>query len=259
LDLRLYFRVLWRFRVIVAAGFLLACVLTFFSVARVSFTGGSPTVSYRQAETWKATVLFFVTEKGFPYGYTVLPYNPPTTSGGATGGSGAATSSPVPRFATPGTFSGLAVYYAPFVQSDAFQAMLRKRTHIRGVVAAQAVVDIHLLPQPYVDLFAYAAKPGDAVRLANTASSVFQQYVLRQEVANRIPVGKRVELEVLSQAHQAAIYSPRKKTLPIVIFLTVMLAAVGLAFVLENLRPRVRTVGSSEDEAQQNVAARRTA
>jgi hypothetical protein len=258
LDLRLYFRVLWRFRVIVAAGFLVACALAFFSYARVSFAGGSPKITYRQAETWRATVLFFVTQKGFPYGYTVLPYNPPSISGGAAGGSGGAATGLVPRFATPLTFTQFAVYSAPFVQSDAFLAMLRKRTHIKGVVAAQAVVDTHLLPQPYVELFAYASEPGDAVRLANTASGVFRQYVLEQDVANGIPASKRVELQVLSQARNAVIFSPRKKTTPIVIFLTVLLAAVGLAFVLENLRPRVRTV-APEEEPQQTGAARRTA
>ncbi len=38
----------------------------------------------------------------------------------------------------------------------------------------------------------------------------------------------------------AEIFRPRSKTMPIVIFLAVMFATVGLAFLLENLRPRAR-------------------
>jgi hypothetical protein len=36
--------------------------------------------------------------------------------------------------------------------------------------------------------------------------------------------------------------------LPIVIVLTIMTAAIGLAFILENLRPRVRPIALEEDE-----------
>ncbi len=39
----------------------------------------------------------------------------------------------------------------------------------------------------------------------------------------------------------------RSKTVPIVVFLTVMLAVIGLAFILENLRPRVRPVADVSD------------
>jgi hypothetical protein len=34
--------------------------------------------------------------------------------------------------------------------------------------------------------------------------------------------------------------------LPLVVFLTIMTAVLGLAFVLENIRPRVRAVSSPE-------------
>ena len=53
---------------------------------------------------------------------------------------------------------------------------------------------------------------------------------------------------------------PRKKTLPIVVFLTVMTGTVGLVFVLENLRSRVRPVpDAASDESAAVTDARRTA
>ncbi len=256
MDLRLYFRVLWRFRLLVAVGFVVACVLAFFSFASLSFAGGSPKITYRQAETWRATDLLFVTQKGFPYGYSVLPSGG-TQSQSQSDPSGTQLSS---RFGSPGWFTSLAVYYAPFAQGDAFQAILRRATHTKGIVSAQAVVDVHNLPQPYIDLYAYAATQSDAERLARAAAGAFQHYIVAQQVANRIPASRRVELQVVANAsrHSTTLFSARKKTTPVVIFLTVLLAAVGLAFVLENLRPRVRPLASDEEE-RQPVAARRPA
>ena len=249
MDLRLYSRVLWRFRLLVAVGLVLACLLSFLSYASLSFAGGSPTLKYRQPQTWRATVVLFVTQRGFPYGYSVLPTNV-QTPGGVT----------PTNFGSPGWFASLARNYAPFVQSDPFTAMLKHRTKIKGTVNAQAAVDSHNASQPYIDLNAFAATQPDAMRLGNTAASVFRQYIVQQQVANRIPAKKRVVLQVITSAnkHNTTLAAGRKKTTPIVIFLTVLLAAVGLAFVLENLRPRVRSLPSDE-EGQQPVAARRPA
>jgi hypothetical protein len=250
MDLQLYFRVLWRFRLIVLLGLLLACVLSFLSFARVSFAHGSPKVSYRQTETWKATVLIAVTQAGFPSGYTVMPLNPEKLGDGTT--------QLIPRYADPTRFSNLAILYAPFVRSDAYQAMLRQRTHVRGVIDAQPVLDpVHALPEPFISLVGYADKPRDALQLANAGSATLAKYILREQVANEIPPGQRVQTQAISQARQATLATGRKKTTPIVVFLTVLLAAVGLSFVLENLRPRVRSVATLEEERP--VAARRPA
>lgn len=258
LDLRLHFRVLWRFRAIVAIGFLLACALAFFSYARISFTGGSPTVTYRQSETWQASVLMFLTQKGFPYGYTVLPSNPAPVPGES--GTTATSTTEVPRLADVGRFTQLSVYYAPFAQSDGFKAMLRRRTHISGVVQANAVLDpVHQYPLPYITVLAFAQTPTDAIALANDGSDVLSQYIVGQQTANRIPPAQRVEMQVFSHANKAVLATPRKKTAPVVVFLTVLLAAVGLAFILENLRPRIHPVAAADEGGEEALAARRPA
>jgi hypothetical protein len=250
MDLQLYFRVLWRFRLVMALGLILACALSFLSFARVSFAHGSPKVSYRQSETWKASVLIFLTQKGFPYGYTVLPYNPTQIAAGNT--------QLVPRYADAGRFAQLATFYAPFVRGDAFLAMLRQRTHARGLVDAQVVLDpAHFHPEPYIILTGFAANQADAVALANAGSSTLTAYILGQQKANAIPEAQRVQTQVISRAQRAVLATGRKMTTPIVIFLTVLLAAVGLSFVLENLRPRVRSVAMLDEE--RSVATRRGA
>ena len=72
MDLNLYLRVLWRFRLIVVVGFVLAITVAFASVAKVG-ADGSLSISYRQQPTWQGTTRLFVTQQGFPWGRTVLP------------------------------------------------------------------------------------------------------------------------------------------------------------------------------------------
>jgi hypothetical protein len=225
----------------------LACALAFFSFARVSFAGGSPKIGYRQSETWQATVQMFLTQKGFPYGYTILPSNPTSVPG-----SGGTATTLVPSLADVNRFTQLSVYYAPFADSDAYRAMLRHRTHIKGIVKAQAVLDAaHLYPLPYISVFGYAATPKNAIQLANDGSQVLSQYIVGQQKANSIPPDRRVQIQVLSSARKAVLATGRKKTTPIVVFLTVLLAAVGLAFILENLRPQIHPVARADEEAEQ--------
>ena len=67
MDLKLYLRVLWRFRILMAAGALLAATLAFLSFVRVD-PGGSPLLSYRDDEQWVTYSMLFVTQQGFPWG-----------------------------------------------------------------------------------------------------------------------------------------------------------------------------------------------
>ena len=54
MDFRLYARVLWRFRVIVAGGLVLAVLLAALSIVRVSSHG----ISYRRSERHRRRVEF---------------------------------------------------------------------------------------------------------------------------------------------------------------------------------------------------------
>jgi hypothetical protein len=74
--------------------------------------------------------------------------------------------------------------------------------------------------------------------------------IYRQQAQADIPDKQRVVLQVFSAARNATVVSGRKKTLPIVIFLSVLLATIGLAFVLENLRPRLREVEAVPERDQ---------
>ena len=64
MDFGLYVRVLWRFRLLVVLGLILALSLAMLSFVRVGTDG----VTYRQTELWASTTRLLVTQTGFPEG-----------------------------------------------------------------------------------------------------------------------------------------------------------------------------------------------
>ena len=62
MDLRLFSRVVWRFRLLVGLGFLLALALAVLSLARVSFADG-PHLTYRKPTIWSSVTTLLVTQR----------------------------------------------------------------------------------------------------------------------------------------------------------------------------------------------------
>jgi hypothetical protein len=230
MDLRLYGRVIWRFRIVVAIGIALAILLAALSFVRVSLSGGLK-VSHRQSEDWSASTTYVLTGSGFPVG-------------GVNSAAGAR---------SPLALSSLAALYASYAMGDDVHNRIRKGGPLQGVVSATSFVNLQTsqrYPLPLLSITADAATPGNAVLLARRAAGAFRAYLTDQQSRAGIDPANRVQLRVINAANEATLIGPRKKTLPVVIFLTMLTATLGLAFVLENLRPRVRPVSTLEDESR---------
>jgi hypothetical protein len=91
---------------------------------------------------------------------------------------------------------------------------------------------------PLISIAAISDTPQDSTALAGRAMNSFLTYFKDQQNTNEIPDANRVELQVVNQPGRETLLKDRSKTLPIVVFLTVVLATIALCFVLENLRPR---------------------
>jgi hypothetical protein len=220
-DLALYSRVIWRFRVIVGIGLVLALALSFLSFVKVSFKGGTPSIAYRQANVWKSSETFLITSRGVPWARIS---NQSTSVGG---------------------LAGLSAFYAQLANSDDVQRLLARSGPINGTMLATPAVDqitSFRSPLPFISIIGTATTPSAAVSIAQRGAAAFKSYIVSTQNGARIPVGQRVEMNVLAQARSATLLQGRKKTLPIVIFITIMAATIGLAFILENLRPRVQSV-----------------
>jgi hypothetical protein len=255
MDLQLYIRVIWRFRFLVLGGLILALLLAFASIARFSFDGG-PSVTFREKEQWVSVGTMLVTEPGFPLGRSVFEEKVPPVG----------TDKPqtyTPENAPSGRFIELANTYPELVTGDDVREIMLRDGPVRGLVEATALVasngsDAAL---PMLSIRGIASTPEGAMVVAQRANKAFQEYLAGQQARGRIPSDERAVLTQVRAPSPATtvLLEGRSKTVPIVVFLTVMLAILGLAFILENLRPRARPLAEVSDpqEAPRRVRAHR--
>lgn len=237
MDLPLFGRVVWRFKFLVAGGMLLAIGLSFLSVAKVG-PGG---VQFRQAQVWADDVTLLVSPKGFPWG-SVSPS----------------------QSADPATFGSLATIYANLATSDAVKRLVAKsgpvdfaKEPMIATVVPYSYQSSNSPPLPFITMEAQAATKERVVELVRRESNAFLQYLHTLQAADQIPPDKRAQVTIV-KGDQIRLLKPRSKTVPIMILMLVMTITFGLAFLLENLRPRVRLVHSDGGDADL-VLARRTA
>jgi len=239
MDLQLYIRVLWRFRFLVLGGLILASALAFASIARIDPAHGAPYVKFRGSEKWASVSTLLVTEPDFPLGRSVFPEEVPPVSSDRP-------QTYAPKFAPSTRFVELANTYAEFVTGDAVREIMLRDGPIRGVVEATPLVASNNsdAPLPMIAIRGIAKTPKGASVVAQRATDAFELFLETQQDRRAIPPEQRAVLSQVREPSPATtvLLKGRSKTLPIVVFLTVMLAAIGLAFILENLRPRVRPV-----------------
>lgn len=252
MDLQLYARVLWRFRFLMLLGFILATSLAFLSMVRVSFDE-SPLLTFRHQELWVSRSTLLITEPKFPEGRAVFEQSiPPLSTDEA--------QEYAPRFANPERFIALANLYAQLATSDPVRRIMLEDGRLKGVIEASPLTTVNgAASLPLLSIGAIATTPTGARGLATRAVSAFLTYLEREQQRSRIPNEQRVVLQVIQQPVKVLLLKGRPKTLPVVIFLTILLGVGGLAFVLENVRPRTRPLPAEETRPAAAVPDRRSA
>jgi hypothetical protein len=231
MDLRLFGRVIWRFRLIVGIGLFAAVLLATFSYVKVSFAHG---LRYRSQQQWVSYTRLFVTQPGFGWGSSVI--NPKG------GGNGNQANELGIQQASEVRLSALATVYANLADSDPVLAIMQRRGPIHGVIQAAAlpVAQGSDAVLPIIQIAGIAASPKASLDLSANAADALRDFLALQQAKNGIAPSQRIVLQVVNKAGGTKVFAARKKTLPIVVFLTVALAVIALAFMLENLRPRIR-------------------
>ena len=231
MDLGLLARVVWRFKWQAAAGFVVALALAVLSTASVSFAGGKPSFTYRNPIIYSAEARILVTQSGFPWGRTILPSSPQ--------GSAPAANTKSTSYADPSRFSTLATFYAQLVNGDQIQREVIQ-PRLNQILFGSVEVDrTSNEAMPFVDVTALAPSPRAAMGVAHAGTRALQLLVAKQQKQADIPDDQRVLLQVLQQPTRIKIAEPRKKTVPMVVFMAVLIATLGVLLALENLRPRV--------------------
>ncbi|MDP9491775.1 MAG: hypothetical protein M3P42_06185, partial [Actinomycetota bacterium] len=245
MDLQLVGRVLWRFKMLVLAGFALALCLSFLAMMRVSSADGSPTFAYRDMEQWDSVSTLFVTSQKFPWGsvlppqsQSVVPRTPEQQQQeGSTG-------------VDPAHLTSLAGLYARLAVSDQVYRLMLRGGPLPGFVQAEPLAagkDNSGSPLPMIGLSAVSTSAPAAHALAQRHVNAFVRYLELRQAEAQIPADERVVVEIASQPQKPVLIEPRKKTRPVIVFLAVMIAVIGLAFILENMRPRVRPIPAAQD------------
>jgi hypothetical protein len=243
-DFRLYARVLWRFHLLVGIGLILALSLATISFVRIGQNG----VTYRETELWASTMRVLVTQTGFPEGrlYGDTPSAPVRSN---------------TPLVDPARFNNLAVLYSELATSDQVHALMKRDGPVRGrIIAVPVVAGGDFKTQlPMIDLTAISTSPRRAILLAQRSASALDAYIRDEQLASNVPEADRAVIAPVVRPTAAEIFRPRSKTMPIVVFLAVMFVTLGLAFVLENLRPRGLGANAATEPELARQPTRRTA
>jgi len=201
-DIPTFYRVLGRFKVLIAAAFVVAIVLALLSYVKVDLNNGVK-FKYRTNETWASAT-------------QVLVYSGPK------------------RVYDPEKVDSAALY-AKFVLGDDVRALMLRDGPIHGLLDAGPLPATSSSDNflPIVNIVGYSTTRNGALVLADRAARALQQFIKQQGIRDHLAVVKHGPPKLMS---------PRSKTLPVLVFLLVMAAGIGLAFVLESVRPRIHAL-----------------
>jgi hypothetical protein len=201
-----------------------------------------PYLKSRTAPIYSSSAVLLITQPGFPWGSAVQSYTPSNTSGQAPVATGDLT-----------RLTSLTNLYVQIANSDIIQARVAKKAPTtQSVVATQNYSlspSLYSSPLPIMTITARSRTKALAIADAQASADVLVAYLKHQQSAARITPSDRVVVQQLQAPKRAVAVNPTKKTLPAVVFLTIMLAVVGLAFVLENMRPHAAVSVMPQPEA----------
>jgi hypothetical protein len=233
MDLRLLLSVVGRFKLLVIGGLVVGIALAVLSVARVDTGHGAPSIAYRTTEQWGT------------YTRVLLTAPPLSELGGNTAAAQASQAS------IQASLPGLATVYGSFVSSDAVRKMLFKQGHVGLLAGTPVKVDPYggSAYLPILSIEAVSTSPERAQELAVASVPALAQYLKNLESQGTLPSSQRAVLSVLNGPTAPFLVRGHSLKLPMAVFVVVLFATIGLAFILENLRPRVRLVPSAEESA----------
>ena len=180
MDLNLYGSVLRRHWRLVVSGVLLAFVLTFLSVARVSLDG----FAYRHPAVWQSRSLLLLTQAGFPYGQTSFSDRASVRR----------------KVISSFRLTALTELYAQMASSDEVRGMMRRA----GAPKTWKIVADPLAPRtsgsvlPVIALSGQAYSARDAEAAAAYGRRAFIRYVANRQEDAAIPAAQRIQIQLLT-------------------------------------------------------------
>jgi hypothetical protein len=256
-DITQHLEVIRRWQKVIICSAVLGVLLALVFVVKPAWHGG-PAIDYRRAQKWESTSTLFVTQRGFPWGRTTLPSQDTTASGEPLTPTAA---QPTPKdadgtsFADPSRLSLLAVIYSFIAQSNAIQPVNTKLPP-GGEVTAQQLSTSSNDTLPLFTLTATARTKEAATALNVERTRALQRYLADQQATNDVPVGQRVQVNLLNRP-KAELAASRGAALALALIFLSVAAGVAASYLLESLRlNRERGVKAPEIAPAQEGPAR---
>jgi Flp pilus assembly protein protease CpaA len=212
MDIPLFFAVLRRFKWIVLGGLVLGIALAVLSYGRGSVTYES------QAEA-------LITQQSFPYGRAAAP--------------GGANPAAAVQVGNSAVLSGLSPVYAQLANSDQIIHSVHKLARVPGTITASEVSDLASGANlPFVQLVSTSPTAAGAVTLTQTEFNVLSRYIAQQQAAAGISPNDRVQLILIQSGNPPKLASGHSSSIPMLVFVAVLGAAIAVAFIREKADPR---------------------
>jgi hypothetical protein len=216
MDVALFLIVLWRAKRLVLGGVLLAVVLAILAYGTPGFAGGHPTLTPRSAEVWQSEAQLLIGQSSYPYRQVPEP---------------------------DGSLGSLSPIYAGLANGSVMQAEIRQRLGTNGSVKASEDVDLAASSfLPFVNFLATAPTPAQATRFAQGAAAIFEAFVERQQAAQGVAPDHRIQLSVVETGANPKLAEGHKVSIPILVFVAVLMGTIALVLVKENVGRKMRSL-----------------
>jgi hypothetical protein len=225
MDLRQIGRAVAAHKLAATLGLVAAVAFAFLAYVRVS-PFGDPMLTYRKQNLWSSSITIQLTQRGFPEGRVVQQID------------------------RRGALVQLAPLYARLADTAQVRKEMRKLGPIPGKVSAVPVVDENRSSLPLVHIASLTNSRASAVERVQRQTDAFIRYISRQQTANNVSPENRVLLRVVNGPTRPEVVVPRKITLPVVVFLSMLVVTGGLILALENMQTRGRQPGEPGGEVR---------
>jgi hypothetical protein len=235
MNLERHLRVLWRYKLVVAVGCIIAIALAILA----SFQVGPGGIERRGTQTWSSTSQVLVTQKGFPWGRVTLPAattQPGADAGAATTNNGTDGKDHI-QYADPNRFVNLALLYSVISYSDQVRSKLPG--HPRPDQIQAMLLDPTNSGQSYlpiISLTTTATTPKQAMSLNDAVFGGLRDELASQQKANNIADTERVLLSQLSKPANPVLVQGYSLTSSMLAFILCIVATLAIVHILEGLR-----------------------
>jgi hypothetical protein len=223
-DIRAFIQVIRRHRLAAILGVCFAIALAVFSYVRID-PFGSPMFAYRKSVLWGSKSVLQITQPGFYEGRVTADTN------------------------QRDALLELAPLYARLANSDPVRQRMHRTGPIFGGISVTPVIDSsgNGIPLPLVEMVAFTRNATLAQQRVQQQAQAFVGYLRARQIATGIPDKRRVSVSLIKGPSKPFIAVPRKKTLPVIVFLSMLIATCALVLVLDNLASR-RVARAAPDE-----------